>query len=129
MAMGHTSRMEYLSKHFPAVEGGKHIETGTMFPGDVIFFHTAHIHKAPPPGRSTRKGPRRTYFFGFDSDQKTCETEFIRASDFKPHWGEFNGRGEGGSHQTLQIKRKQIRSEAFQQIKAARSKRLKLKQK
>ena len=112
MAMGHESRVSYLKAAFDRVEGGNCVQTGTMYSGDAIFFHTGHIHKAPPPRRCTRAAqsgtgePRRTFFFGFDSDQKTCETEFIRKHDMVQHWDDFK---DGN----VQKHRREIRREAL----------------
>ena len=92
MGMGHANRVQWLQEQFKTASTNV-VKTGDMFGGDVIFFHTAHIHRAPPAPAPNRRGhakePRRTFFFGFDSDQKTCETEFIVARHCKEHWEAF----------------------------------------
>ena len=121
MAMGNQSRLEYLGATFRRCEAGAVVRSGTMFSGDCIFFHTGHIHKAPPPARPVRgtsarpTEPRRTFFFGFDSDQKTCETEFVRACDFKQHWEPFK---DGKASK----KRREVRRAAVREVKKTASK-------
>lgn len=95
MMMGQDQRGAYIADKFAGATTGRYQQAPSfgVRPGDIIFFHTGHLHCAPaPPAAHTSgcSGPRRTIFLGFVSDCKVCNSDVIRASNCDATWERFH---------------------------------------
>ena len=58
MTMGRQDRSNWIAEKFEHREDDENMVTmPTLFAGDVVFFHSAHIHRGP--ANSCRRGKRR----------------------------------------------------------------------
>ena len=97
-----------------------------LYAGDVVFFHSAHIHRAPSKStRATRNAqPRRTFFFGFDSDSKTCESDVVTTETCRAMWGRLvpdSNVNLEDRNQWVQKQRRKRRREAIRMLQEERT--------
>ena len=113
MSMESQRRVDWIHEKFVHCADKKNMhKMPTLFAGDVVFFHTSHIHRGPSmiPTRGTRSAtqPRRTFFFGFDSDSKTCEADVVTIQNCKEHWGALKA---GQAQKARRKRRKEAKDE------------------
>ena len=122
MTMGRQDRSDWIAEKFAHCEEDKNmVSMPTLHAGDVVFFHSAHIHRGPAnvARRGSRRGeePRRTFFFAFDSDSKTCEADVVTAKNCRDKWNELipaDNLDKQEKHQWVQKHRRKRRREMLQ---------------
>lgn len=126
MSMGRQDRTDWIAAKFEHCEDDKNmVKMPTLSAGDVVFFHSAHIHRGPANisrrGMYTRGSldePRRTFFFGFDSDSKTCEADVVTAQNCREKWNALvppDNLPRNQTHQWVQKERRKRRREMLQE--------------
>ena len=123
MTMGGQRRSDWIVEKFAHCEEDKNmVSMPTLHAGDVVFFHSAHIHRGPAnvARRGSRRGeePRRTFFFAFDSDSKTCEADVVTAKNCRDKWDELipaDNLDKQEKHQWVQKQRRKRRREMLQE--------------
>jgi hypothetical protein len=122
MTMGRQDRSDWIAEKFAHCEEDKSmVSMPTLHAGDVVFFHSAHIHRGPANcsrrGKRRPEEPRRTFFFAFDSDSKTCEADVVTADNCQEKWNALvpaNNLTSQEKHQWVQKTRRKRRGEMLQ---------------
>ena len=83
MACGTDKRNAFLKRAWGATATGDVKSAGTLEPGDIIFFYTQRIHRAPPA--PAMGSPRYTLFGAFCQKGKTAGKELTK-ENFEERW-------------------------------------------
>ena len=89
MACGAAKRNAFLKRAWGATATGEVTSAGTLEPGDVVFFYTQRIHRAPPA--PAIGSPRYTLFGAFCRKGKTADKELTK-ENWQERWVDVDAK-------------------------------------